>query len=82
MSRKFVSELGVSYSEYVQNEKVQRAAALLKTTDLSIKDIAKQTGFKNGSLFYPCFFHSVMGSPPGIFRLLYVDSKTTEYTEN
>ena len=80
LSRKFVSELGVSYSEFVQNERVQRAAALLKTTDLSIKDIAKQTGFKTVH-YFTRVFHSVMGSPPGIFRLLYIDSKTTEYTE-
>ena len=80
LSRKFVSELDVSYSEFVQNERVQRAAALLKTTDLSIKDIAKQTGFKTVH-YFTRVFHSVMGSPPGIFRLLYIDSKTTEYTE-
>lgn len=81
LSRMLVAELGVSYSEFVQNERMQRAVTLLKTTDLSIKDIAKQTGFQTVH-YFTRVFHDVMGSPPRVFRSLYIDLKTTEYTES
>jgi AraC family transcriptional regulator, arabinose operon regulatory protein len=79
LSRIFVSESGVSYSEFVQNERIQRAATLLKTTDLSIKGIAEETGFKNVH-YFTRVFTSVVGSSPGRFRSLYTDLKTTTFT--
>jgi AraC-like DNA-binding protein/mannose-6-phosphate isomerase-like protein (cupin superfamily) len=81
LSRIFVSELGVSYSEFVQNERIQRACTLLKTTNLSIKDIAEETGFTTVHYFTRVFTSGV-GNPPGIFRSLYVDLKTTSYTKH
>ncbi len=80
LSRIFVSESGISYSEFVQNERIQRAATLLKTTDLSIKDISEETGFKNVH-YFTRVFTSAMGSSPGRFRSLYIDLKATTYTE-
>ncbi|WP_421155099.1 AraC family transcriptional regulator [Peribacillus simplex] len=80
LSRIFVLESGVSYSEFVQNERIQRAATLLKTTDLSIKDISEETGFKNIH-YFTRVFTSAMGSSPGRFRSLYIDLKATTYTE-
>jgi transcriptional regulator GlxA family with amidase domain len=79
LSRIFVSESGVSYSEFVQNERVQRAATLLKTTDLSINDIAEETGFKNVH-YFTRVFTSTVGTSPGRFRSLYTDLKATTYT--
>ncbi|PLR87763.1 MULTISPECIES: AraC family transcriptional regulator [Bacillus] len=80
LSRLFVSELGVSYSEYVQNERIQRAATLLKTTDLSIKDIAEKTGFTTVH-YFTRVFTSALNSSPGRFRALYTDLKTTTYND-
>jgi AraC-like DNA-binding protein/mannose-6-phosphate isomerase-like protein (cupin superfamily) len=80
LSRIFVSELGVSYSEFVQNERIQRAAILLKTTDLSIKDIAEETGFTTVH-YFTRVFTSKMRSSPGLFRSLYTDLKTTSYKD-
>lgn len=80
LSRIFVSELGVSYSEYVQSERVQRAATLLKTTDLSIKDIAEKTGFTSVH-YFSRVFTSVLNSSPGRFRALYTKIKTTKYAD-
>jgi AraC family transcriptional regulator, arabinose operon regulatory protein len=79
LSRMFVSEIGVSYSEYVQNERIQRAAGLLKTTDLTIKDIAEKTGFTSVHYFTRVFTSSLSCSP-GRFRSLYTNIKTTQYT--
>jgi AraC family transcriptional regulator, arabinose operon regulatory protein len=80
LSRLFGTELGVSYSEYVQNERVQRAAILLKKTDLSIKDIVEETGFSNVH-YFTRVFTSTMRSSPGRFRSLYTKLKTTKYIE-
>lgn len=81
LSRVFVSELGVSYSEFVQNERIQRAVTLLKTTDLSIKDIAEETGFKTVH-YFTRVFTSAVGSSPGRFRALYTNSETTTFSDN
>ncbi|RBW68561.1 AraC family transcriptional regulator [Bacillus taeanensis] len=80
LSRIFVSELGISYSEFVQNERVQRAATLLKTTDLSIKDIAEETGFTSVH-YFTRVFTSALRHSPGRFRSLYTDLKETTYKD-
>ncbi|MEJ9226081.1 AraC family transcriptional regulator [Priestia aryabhattai] len=80
LSRLFKTELGVSYSEYVQNERIKRAVILLKTTDLSIRDIAQETGFPDVHYFTRVFTAS-MRSSPGRFRNLYTKLKTTAYKD-
>ncbi|PKG21744.1 helix-turn-helix domain-containing protein [Niallia nealsonii] len=80
LSRLFASELGVSYTEYIQNERIQKAAMLLKTTDLSIKDIAEETGFSNIH-YFTRVFHSAMDCSPGRFRTLYTKLKTITYKD-
>lgn len=80
LSRLFVKELGVSYSEYVKNERIQKAAMLLKTTNVSIKEISEQTGFKNVHYFTRVFTTTV-GNPPGNFRALYTDHEKLTYSE-
>jgi YesN/AraC family two-component response regulator len=80
LTRLFVKELGVSYSEYVKNERIQKSATLLKTTNLSIKDISEQTGFKNVHYFTRVFTATV-GNPPGNFRTIYTDQEKITYSE-
>ncbi|MED3881767.1 AraC family transcriptional regulator [Priestia megaterium] len=80
LSRLFKTELGISYSEYVQNERIQKAATLLKTTDLSIRDIAQETGFPDVHYFTRVFTAS-MHSSPGRFRALYTKLKTVIYKD-
>lgn len=80
LSRIFVKELGVSYSEYVKNERVQKSVTLLKTTNLSIKDISEQTGFKNVHYFTRVFTATV-GNSPGNFRTIYTDQEKITYSE-
>ncbi|MDT8859260.1 AraC family transcriptional regulator [Alkalihalobacillus sp. MEB130] len=80
LSRLFVSELGLSYSDYVRNQRIRKAAILLKETESSIKEIAEQTGFPNVH-YFTRVFTSAMGSSPGLFRSLYISQKTTTYKE-
>lgn len=81
LSRLFISELGVSYCDYVRNQRVRRAAKLLKETEISIKEIAEETGFPNVH-YFTRVFTSAMGSSPGLFRSLYISQKTTTYKEH
>ncbi|MGY3838949.1 AraC family transcriptional regulator [Bacillus atrophaeus] len=80
LSRLFVSELGVSYSEYVRNTRIQKAAALLKTTEFTIKHIAEEIGFTVH--YFTRVFTSEMGSSPGLFRALYKNSKMTVFQKS
>ncbi|MFD2215490.1 AraC family transcriptional regulator [Metabacillus endolithicus] len=81
LTRLFVKELGMSYTEYVKNERIQKAALLLKTTNLSIKEISEKTGFKNVHYFTRVFATTVR-HPPGIFRMLYTNQEHLTYSEN
>ncbi|MFC7392760.1 AraC family transcriptional regulator [Scopulibacillus cellulosilyticus] len=81
LSRIFVSELGVSYSKFVKKERIQKAATLLKKTDLSINDIAEKTGFATVH-YFTRVFTSEIGASPGHFRSLYIDLKTTSYNKS
>jgi YesN/AraC family two-component response regulator len=46
---------GMTYSEFLQNIKLEKAEALLKTTGFNVEDIAQQTGYENLSYFYKIF---------------------------
>lgn len=48
-------ETGKSFSEIVLEQRMERAAALLKGTDLSIEEIAAMLGYSNNSNFYKAF---------------------------
>jgi AraC family transcriptional regulator, arabinose operon regulatory protein len=80
LTRLFVQELGVNYSEYVKKERIQKSAMLLKTTNLSIKEISEQTGFKNVHYFTRVFAATVR-NPPGNFRTLYTNQEKMTYSE-
>lgn len=80
LSRQFQLEEGRSYSSFVQNLRIQKAALLLKSTDISIKAIAERTGFANVQ-YFTRVFTSKLGSSPGNFRTLFTDVKKTTYTK-
>lgn len=67
LSRLFQQELGISYIDFVQQEKMRRAVHLLKHTGLSIIEIAEKTGFSNVHYFTRVFSRKI-GKPPGKFR--------------
>ncbi|MDT8859259.1 helix-turn-helix domain-containing protein [Alkalihalobacillus sp. MEB130] len=67
LSRMFVSELGVSFSDFVQNERILRAKTLLQQTNLSIKAIADESGFSTVH-YFTSVFTSTVGETPARFR--------------
>jgi AraC-like DNA-binding protein/mannose-6-phosphate isomerase-like protein (cupin superfamily) len=80
LSRLFVTQLGMNYSDFIQHERIQNAATLLKTTDLTIKDIAEESGFVSVHHFTRVF-RAIMRNPPGRFRSLYTNLKRTSFTD-
>lgn len=68
LSRIFKSELGQTFSSYINKERIRKAGNLLTETDLSIQEIAEMTGFENVH-YFSRVFSSEMGLPPGKFRL-------------
>ncbi|SFT06490.1 AraC family transcriptional regulator [Paenibacillus sp. BC26] len=67
LSRLFSSGVNESYTNYVRQQRVRRAAELLRYSELTIKEIAERTGF--GSVHYfTRTFHSLMHVTPAKFR--------------
>jgi AraC family transcriptional regulator len=66
-SRLFKQSMGVTPYQYVLQQRVERAKQLLKTTELSIMEIALLCGFSSHSHLGKWFRHSV-GMTPKAFR--------------
>ncbi len=67
LHRIFRAALGVSPMEYVIRRRLERASALLRHTDLTITEIASQTGFTD-STFFSRQFRKRFGVTPREFR--------------
>ena len=66
-SRLFKKEMGVSFITYLNQEKVKQARELLAQTDLPVKTISHNLGFRQTSYFCKIFKSSV-GTTPENFR--------------
>ncbi len=51
LSTIFHSEMGMSFIDFLNKERVKQAAALMSNTDLQIQEIATSVGYNNGSYF-------------------------------
>lgn len=67
LSRLFTEELEVTFTQYVRNERINLAAIMLTTTDLSIKSIASETGFESVQ-YFTTVFKEIIGVTPGEFN--------------
>jgi LacI family transcriptional regulator len=72
---RFRSVLGRTLHQEVQRVRIERAKSLLAETDLPIKQIASQSGFKNVQ-YLTRVFSAVVGQPPAAFRKTRRHSKT------
>jgi AraC family transcriptional regulator len=66
-SRLFKQNTGLSPQRYVMRERVERAKALLASTDMTMQEVAIAAGFANPGHLDSCFKRWV-GSNPGRFR--------------
>jgi AraC-like DNA-binding protein len=58
---------GKTLRELLRDKQLDRAVQLLRSTPLTIREIAVRCGFGTVSTFYRCF-EAAHGMPPGVFR--------------
>lgn len=66
-ARSFKEAFGVPPHRYLLTRRIERATALLRDTDLSITDVAFQTGWSSMGTFGRTF-RDITGESPGEFR--------------
>ncbi len=65
--QRFHQEMGISPSDFIARRRVQKAKTLLKSSDLSITEIAFQLGFQS-SPYFAAVFKKLTGQTPSQFR--------------
>jgi len=68
LGRLFKKEVGMSFSQYINSRRVERARELLQATDESITNIATKCGFNNVTYFNRVF-KKYYGATPGEVRM-------------
>ena len=67
LTRLFKSTYGITINNYIANKKITKAKELLRYSDLSIENIAKECGI-NDSNYFSRLFKQVEGISPKEFR--------------
>jgi two-component system response regulator YesN len=67
ISASFKNELGISFSEYITNLRMEEARTLLKNGNKPIKEIVRDVGWTDASSFIR-IFRQKMGTTPGRWR--------------
>jgi YesN/AraC family two-component response regulator len=67
IARMFKKYGGTSFSAYLNGLRIKNAAALLKETDLSIKEVCYKVGYNNLNYFYKVFKKCV-GATPNVYK--------------
>jgi len=71
VSSLFVKELGVNFSTYIKNYRLNKAKELLLGTDLKLYEIAKQVGY-NDAKYFSRVFKETEGVSPAEYRNNYM----------
>jgi transcriptional regulator GlxA family with amidase domain len=66
-NRRFKKALGITASEYVQHQRLSIAKELLRTSNLSINEVAEQSGHQDSS-YFSAQFKKHMGQTPLAYR--------------
>ena len=65
--QRFRQAFDCTVSEYINSRRVERSAELLRSTDMSVEEIAQRTGF-SGTSYYCKIFKKQMGISPFRYR--------------
>lgn len=68
LSHQFKKETGVSFHSYVVNMRLRRAEKLLKSTDMPVTMVSRESGFQSEKSFYRVF-RERYGVSPGAYRI-------------
>lgn len=66
-SRLLKEYCGKSFSAYIKEKRVTKAAELLSDTDMSVESVMQKCGYTDTKLFYK-HFKELYGTPPGHYR--------------
>lgn len=80
LSSVFKKKTGVSFSKHIKSLKMYSAANLIKESQIEIKEIAYDLGYKSLPHFYKDF-KSQFGIPPKEFRKINGDQIIEKYSE-
>ncbi len=58
---------GIGFKEYVSKRRIEQAQYLLRTTDMSIKEISEKIGFSNSD-YLTRIFKANLGVTPSVYR--------------
>ncbi len=67
MGRVFSREVGISFSEYVANARINKAKLLLSSTELSVEGVAEKLGYYD-TCYFSRQFKRITGTSPGGYR--------------
>ncbi|MCQ5384699.1 helix-turn-helix domain-containing protein [Hungatella hathewayi] len=77
LSRILKKQLGINFSDYLRNLRLNKAELLLRTTEESVTDIALNCGFANTNTMI-VNFKNIYGMTPGAYRKQYAGKTMTE----
>lgn len=63
----FKNKVGLTYREYLQNYRIQKAVELIRNSDMKVYEIAQAVGYNDSAHFIRAF-KKVTGKNPGAFR--------------
>ena len=63
----FKNKVGLTYREYLQNYRIQKAVELIRNSDRKVYEIAQAVGYNDSAHFIRAF-KKVTGKNPGAFR--------------
>ena len=66
-NRRFKQAVGMTASDYLQNQRLRTARELLRTSNLTVNEVALQSGFQDSSYFC-ARFKKAMGQTPLAYR--------------
>jgi len=67
LSHIFRASLGVTFSHYLRERRVERGKKYLLETELTVEDISERIGYTSAKHFYPVF-RELTGTTPAAFR--------------
>ena len=70
----FKSEMGMSVHDYINKLRISRASSLLATSNLTIKDVASESGFAD-QMYFSRLFKKKKNLTPSQYRSYFKDSQ-------
>lgn len=70
LSQKFSAEMGVGFTDYLHQLRIQHGCRLLESTDLTVAQIAEKVGC-DGAKYFTQIFKKKLSTTPGKFRSVY-----------